>query len=124
MRLIKFRAWNDRKKTFVFGPRDNEVNASWILAMCSANEMQPDRYTGLKDMNGDEIYESDIVRYKNSVENGIAIIKQDGTTQNLTFKWVKQSTNKPSTSDSIIYFQCPDELEIIGNIYENTKLLG
>lgn len=62
-REIKFRAWN-----MPFGPKGTmqemvHGKASSILALA---EMSPDEYiveqfTGLKDKNGDDIYENDLV---------------------------------------------------------------
>jgi hypothetical protein len=59
MREIKFRAWNGER--YVFGPRKGEINPSWVLAMCSANDMEPEQFTGLYDKHGTEIYEGDIL---------------------------------------------------------------
>ncbi|KIV60342.1 hypothetical protein TS65_00585 [Aneurinibacillus migulanus] len=67
------------------------------------------QYTGLKDRNGRDIYEGDI----NGSDEPMYVAYQDGCF-GLKFK------NNPSYFDSCINW---DQLEIIGNIYQNPELL-
>lgn len=71
MREIKFRAWDtDNKKMVLWGELLSK-NLQNILSMpkyCGYELMQ---YTGIKDKNGKEIYEGDIVQQFNVKENGI-----------------------------------------------------
>jgi hypothetical protein len=111
MREIKFRAWNPQQKRMVFGARGDEVNASWVLAMCSANDMEPMQYTGLKDKNGKEIYEGDILQ--NPKVKDIGPVEWDDFDIGPAFHWCHPKM-----------YSCPmDECEVIGNIYENPELL-
>jgi uncharacterized phage protein (TIGR01671 family) len=88
------------------------------------------QYTGLKDKNGKEIYEGDILRYNyhQDEKNDIADIDFLGE--------VVYDTGKISTgweNDEINYvgfllkggepFPSVADIEVIGNIYENPELL-
>lgn len=69
MRDIRFRAWDIEKKEFYHEPIGiyNHLPVNWQKFY---DLMQ---YTGLKDANGKEIYESDRVE----TPNGIGIVKWD-----------------------------------------------
>jgi len=74
-------------------------------------------YTGLKDRNGREIYEGDIVHRKFQETNNLAIRKV--VFQNDGFKL--QETGL-FTGLSMLYPSL-EFIEVIGNIYENPELL-
>ena len=69
------------------------------------------QYTGLKDKNGKEIYENDVV--KADGKNGIV---QWNVSE--PFYWVRFGENKFNYLWDVI------DIEIIGNIYENSDLLN
>ena len=104
MRNIKFRAYAQTDKTWhywdVYGEYPDGIYGGLS---------EPQQYTGLKDKNGVEIYEGDIVKRWGNIY--IVIWDKIG----FRMKWTKE--------DSVNRF--PDELcEVIGNIYENPELLN
>ena len=73
------------------------------------------QYTGKKDKNGTKIFEGDIVLV-DEYEQEIAIIKWDEECGNFYF----ELDNLYLTFDE--YYA--NELEVVGNIYDNPELLG
>ena len=120
MREIKFRAWSNRDKcwcgafsvhksglfTEMTGARiENGVctaYADWI-DLSKQTEIVLMQYTGLKDKNGKEIYEGDVVK---------GAWNDDVYPVEFTFSWIHQYVE---------YGREP--LEVIGNIYENPDLI-
>jgi len=125
MREIKFRAWDKRKQTWyhkivewVFGrPKGSlgqlpELSAEVVLM----------QYTGLKDKNGKEIYEGDIVQFQ-------ADVLDDGSFGD-SLKPAYFVLAKVVFMGSAFRFEYGGNVplahsacEIIGNIYENSELL-
>ena len=71
-----------------------------------------DQYTGLKDKNGKEIYEGDFLKYKDAV---MQVEWDQGAF------WVDEHIDHYHGLLGDEYF---DEIEIIGNIWENPELLN
>lgn len=139
MREIKFRSWveNDRIKDSIYpfmnyriefmGGAINDIFATSGQAPSNplGNKITYMQYTGLKDKNGKEIYEGDLFRWE---EDAVGVIKfRDGS--------FYLETNIALPCDSVhapgfyspwlraIKFELENELEIIGNIFENSELL-
>lgn len=107
MREIKFRAWDTLNKRFLngtYGLMDTFVNSY------SKGRLIFMQYIGLKDKNGKEIYEGDII------DNGryIAKVVWEDYRRGFGLQDKKNTTwNNPD------FFRC----KVIGNIYENSELL-
>lgn len=73
--------------------------------------------TGLKDKNGKEIFEGDIVDFKGRK----AIIKWHGAFASFIYRFIDEPQERKPKWDPL--FLAYLKLEIIGNIYENPELL-
>ena len=126
MREIKFRGIPTYGKDFVYGSLIININEAGrkeylIKKHIGIIEVIPEtvgQYTGLKDKNGVETYEGDIVRT---------------TSNELTSKWkhkiykieFKEINCLAGAKYMGFDFQFNvDEVEVIGNIYENKELLN
>lgn len=106
MREIKFRYW--RKE-------DNKIETQVILNLPCLADTDLMQYTGLKDKNGKEIYEGDLVNFIGAKNPG-EVIFNNGAFEIDGF-W-NNSQDEPARA-----FSENATLEIIGNIYENPELL-
>lgn len=120
MREIKFRVWLETTCELLPWERISRENTDWTLAdLHNSNRVEFDQFTGLKDKNGKEIYEGDIIADSNwwwgpgevffNLENG------DNTARYLV----------KNTKDKVITYNIWNgkDVKIIGNIYENPELL-
>ena len=73
--------------------------------------------TGLKDKNGKEIFEGDIVDYKGRK----AVVKWHGSYASFIYRFVDELQERVSEWHPL--FLAYYHFEIIGNIYENKELL-
>lgn len=73
--------------------------------------------TGLKDKNGNEIFEGDIVDYKGRK----AVVKWHGSYASFIYRFVDELNER--VSEWHLLFLAYYHFEIIGNIYENKELL-
>lgn len=110
MKEIKFRAW-DKACNKMWIPNDGDkvrinLNGSIVVEDCWATEntvlMQ---YTGIKDKNGKEIYEGDILNHIGTFQGNFLTVVED--ILNILYE-----ISSPG-----------GKVKVIGNIYENPEIM-
>lgn len=124
-REIKFRAWSKVEEEMVYGidltTQDgtaHPINGNWDNIMSLDERVELMQYTGLKDKNGVEIYEGDIVQWYDSEPN----IDWYGNVQGQVI-WQDGAFFVPAKGDFSSWLHDLGELKVIGSIYENPELL-
>ncbi|NWK12995.1 YopX family protein [Clostridium cadaveris] len=137
MREIKFKAWDDKNKIMLNTDTPNllihfngEINSfgknGEINGVYFTNQVKLLQYTGLKDKNGKEIYEGDILLLEKgtkrtvlSVPGGFAIESLDDDL-NKYGKEIFVPIEGLSDEQNASFIK---STKVIGNIYENPELL-
>ena len=144
MREIKFRAWDGTAGAFIYSDKSDDdcffefthdgKLRGFVLVETSGTLDEPpgvkaeeledlDQYTGLKDKNGKEIYEGDVV-YGATLDDSKGYV--------FTVKWSSLQCGFSPFCDQVpcaadVYSEWvfdPKTLEVRGNIYENPGLLA
>lgn len=119
--IPKFRAWYTPFKGKKFG---QEMKYGQAGSLITHAEMSPDNYvlmqsTGLKDKNGVEIFEGDIVKKTNGSIGYVVYLQQEAGFV-VVLKKSDYRLGHRNTGES--YTEATNH-EVIGNIYENSELL-
>jgi len=139
-REIKFRAWNAKANEY-------QTGWCWPIQMLDPG-FEPElpegitlqQFTGLKDKNGREIYEGDILEWpcygatyidEPPTDRGVVIYERGGFRRTGPMYMPSGGTDKEVYNQYLLTpahrswgFPDEDDYEILGNIYENPELLS
>ena len=127
-RDIKFRAWDEVSEKMLNWNEFLDTNMKNTFIAPESTGLILMQYTGLHDKNGKEIYEGDIVLYEDwemayegggndsFINKGIVEYCEDNCCYNVTERQTVDITD--------VLYKDNEDLEVIGNIYDNPELLG
>ena len=117
-REIKFRAWDKHHNSMEY------INDLYWLEENGIHDFNDDNYifmqnTGLKDKNGKEIYDSDIVKV--TWGSGKIVCYEVKYCESLGYHYLRDTKNKED--DDIICIYDYSQMDVIGNVFDNPELL-
>lgn len=133
MRELRFRVWikdeeryydESDEESYMIVPNGNvtytsesyEEDGVWFNDTTSAtNDVVVEQYTGLKDKNGKEIYEGDIVGYAYTGCNYIVVYRRYDAS------FVLENDDREEAIH--FHYDRQSDYEVAGNIHENPELL-
>lgn len=122
-REIKFRVWDTELKEMIEAGKVR-ISGTGIIDLDNGKDWTEDvdaerfivmQYTGLKDKNGKEIYEGDILQLKQA-KKSIFVVEYEEQS------FIAYCKNKVNNNEDALHY-VSDALQIVGNIYEHPHLL-
>ena len=125
--IPKYRAWDSVEKKFVehffitgnglICNMEKPTSDRKLPIPIEKSELILTQSTGLRDKNGKEIFEGDILDYKGRK----ALVRWHGSYASFIYRFVDELQNRKTEWKPLYlaYMKC----EIIGNVYENRELL-
>jgi uncharacterized phage protein (TIGR01671 family) len=122
MREMKFRAWSKKEKKFLT-VGFSIIGEVTVFDMLKAhqleiedlNDIEVQQWTGLKDKNGRDIYEGDVVMRNDYIGQ---IVFNDGS-----FKWVGRQVNEKLHHLAYPITTSWYEYTVVNSIFENPEML-
>lgn len=121
----KFRAWDKENKEMLFVRQIDFMFGKVVLECYEQffiDEVELMQYTGLRDKNGREIYEGDIIRFFDCDGDGYTVpVVWDNDYACFSVDW---GSNMLTSFDYLEEFYTElKDIEVVGNIYENLSLI-
>lgn len=132
--ILKFRAWYKRwEEMGRVGEIRFDLDGSVSVVLFKGNYLDVSgprekiifmQSTGLRDKNGKEIFEGDILKVANNDSSWFEVVKYDHDKAMFISKEVNLKYEVPETPLYDLFSPYLFKVEVIGNIWENRDLLG
>ena len=117
MRELKFRAYDGKKMIYDVIPASETSIVELFEYEHQVTEVEVvEQYTGLKDKNGKEIYEGDIVEYTTCYYGNEKRHRK-------VVEWSEWDSDDFGEPHNLGYSNLSECMEVIGNAHENAELL-
>ena len=119
-REIKFRAWDKKTERFQSGFHLTSDGKIIFACLVDNEDYILSQFTGLKDKNGKEIFENDIVCWTFDEKTKKEIVFHEGCFGHFNFMGI----NNEYSEFIPIHKKRAENMIVCGNIYQNPELLG
>ena len=133
MREIKFRLYDNISKSMKYQLSNENTTLFWRLFETLPKCSHPMQYTGLKDKNGKEIYEGDVLQFSDKLEwyKGEVFkhsirgkpVHEEIENNHIKYPYERRVIEIPECYEWMLSEEIQRYWEVIGNIHENPELL-